>query len=33
MARQEINRSGEIEVFVRVVERGTLIGCGARCSA
>jgi DNA-binding transcriptional LysR family regulator len=24
MARQEINRSGEIEVFVRVVERGTL---------
>jgi DNA-binding transcriptional LysR family regulator len=26
MARQEINRSGEIEVFVRVVERGTLTG-------
>lgn len=24
MARQDINRSGEIEVFVRVVERGTL---------
>jgi DNA-binding transcriptional LysR family regulator len=24
MARQEINRSGEIEAFVRVVERGTL---------
>jgi DNA-binding transcriptional LysR family regulator len=24
MARQEINRSGEIEVFIRVVERGTL---------
>ena len=30
MARHDINRSGEIEVFVRVVERGTLLGRGAR---